>query len=131
MKVRISLAAFVMAVMWQVVGLSAAFSGSLLQVEGRLLKWEPQTSTNSTVITYSILTAPYLVPGNKSILSPSNCAAMHAFSDIVAQSPKLLSVPNCPRPIFQQQQWISPPRQKRNQLPRTALMRAKRMSAIT
>jgi hypothetical protein len=89
MKVRISLAAFVMAVMWQVVGLSAAFSGSLLQVEGRLLKWEPQTSTNSTVITYSILTAPYLVPGNKSILSPSNCAAMHAFSDIVAQSPKV------------------------------------------
>jgi hypothetical protein len=58
-------------------------------MEGRFLKWEASTPASGAVITYSVLNSPYSVPGNKSILSPSNCAAMHAFSDIVAQSPKV------------------------------------------
>jgi hypothetical protein len=66
---------------------ASAWGGPLLQLEGRLLKWQPQPPASGTVITYFILDAPYMVPGNKSILSPSNCAGMHAFSDIVAQSP--------------------------------------------
>lgn len=87
MRVRRILAAFILAATSQTIGISTAFSGSLLQFEGHLLRWEPQAASNRTVISYSILTADYSVPGNKSILSPSNCAAMHAFSDIVAQSP--------------------------------------------
>lgn len=66
-----------------------AAAGPLLQIDGGLLRWEPRPAESATVITYFILDAPYSVPSNKSILSPSNCAAMHGFSDIVAQSPGL------------------------------------------
>jgi hypothetical protein len=86
---RIAFVSIALAAASQVFGASAAYSGSLLQVEGRLLRWESPAPADGTAITYSILTAPYAVPGNKSILSPSNCAAMHAFGGILEQSPGL------------------------------------------
>lgn len=69
----------------------AAFAdaGELLRVQGHLMRWAPEAAGGKTVITYSILNSSYHVQSNKSILSPSNCAKMHAFADIVAQSPRV------------------------------------------
>ncbi len=67
---------------------SAAEAGSLLRVEGHVMRWAPQDQAPAaTTITYSILKGPYTVHSDRSILSPSNCAKMHAFDDIVAISP--------------------------------------------
>jgi len=68
-------------------GAAPASAGTLLEVNGHLLKWVSQERGSGTVITYAILTGPYTLPGGKRILSPDNCSAMHAFSDIVAASP--------------------------------------------
>ena len=64
-----------------------ADAAELLRVEGYLMRWAPEAAGGKTVITYSILQGAYRVKTRKSILSPSNCAKMHAFSDIVAKSP--------------------------------------------
>ncbi len=64
-----------------------ADAGALLKVEGHTMRWAPDAPGPATVITYSILKGPYTVQSDKSILSPSNCARMHAFADIVAISP--------------------------------------------
>ena len=66
-----------------------AEAGELLRVEGYLMRWAPEAAGGKTIITYSILQGAYHVKTRKSILSPSNCAKMHAFSDIVAKSPDL------------------------------------------
>ncbi len=65
----------------------SAEAGTLLRVEGRMIRWAPETLGATTVITYSILNSPYTVHSDKNILSPSNCARMHAFRDIVSSSP--------------------------------------------
>ncbi len=64
-----------------------ANAGELLRVGGHLMRWAPEAPGATTVITYSILTDAYNVQSNRSILSPSNCAKMHSFADIVAVSP--------------------------------------------
>jgi hypothetical protein len=66
-----------------------ADAGELLRIEGYLMRWAPEAAGGKTVITYSILQGAYRVKTRKSILSPSNCAKMHAFSDIVAKSPDI------------------------------------------
>ncbi len=66
-----------------------AEAGELLRVEGYLMRWAPEAAGGKTIITYSILQGAYHVKTRKSILSPSNCAKMHAFSDIVAKSPDI------------------------------------------
>jgi len=70
---------------------NAAFAGAgeLLRLEGHLMRWAPEAAGGKTVISYSILKGPYHVASSKSILSPSNCAKMHAFAHIVAKSPGL------------------------------------------
>ena len=65
---------------------SFARAGTLLQVEGHLMRWASENPDATTVITYSILTEPYNVQSGRSILSPSNCAKMHAFADILTAS---------------------------------------------
>jgi len=67
--------------------IGCANAGVLLQVQGHMMRWAPDAEGTTTVVTYSILTSPYQVQSKKSILSPSNCARMHAFADIVAISP--------------------------------------------
>ena len=64
-----------------------ADAGELLRVQGHLMRWTPQPAGGKTIVTYSILRGPYQVESGKNILSPSNCARMHAFADIVAKSP--------------------------------------------
>jgi hypothetical protein len=64
----------------------AAGAGSLLKVEGHMMRWTPQAERPATVITYSILQGPYTVQSDRSTLSPSNCARMHAFGDIAGTS---------------------------------------------
>ena len=66
-----------------------ADAGELLRVEGYLMRWAPEAAGGKTVITYSILQGSYHVKTRKSILSPSNCAKMHAFANIVAKSPDI------------------------------------------
>ena len=66
-----------------------AHAGELLRVQGHLIRWPSEAPIGRTVITYSILTGPYLVQNDKRILSPTNCAKMHAFADIVVKSPAL------------------------------------------
>lgn len=65
----------------------ATQAGVLLQVDGRPMRWSPEGPGKKTVITYALLSAPYTVQSNRSILSPSNCAHMRSFADIVAISP--------------------------------------------
>jgi hypothetical protein len=64
-------------------------AGPLLEVNGRVLKWLPQPSGAVIAITYAVLKGPYTLPDGKTILSPDNCSSMHAFADIVAQSPAI------------------------------------------
>ncbi len=64
-------------------------SGSLLQISGNVLRWEPPAPGAQTKITYAVLTASYSVPADKRVLSPDNCAAMRPFADIVSASPGL------------------------------------------
>ena len=61
-------------------------AGELLKVEGEIVKWGSSTLGGRTVLTYAMLSAPYAVPGDKHVLSPSNCGAMRPFADIVALS---------------------------------------------
>ncbi len=65
----------------------SAEAGTLLRVEGRMIRWASETPGATTVVTYAILNSPYTVHSDKNILSPSNCARMHAFGDIVSSSP--------------------------------------------
>jgi predicted Zn-dependent protease len=67
-----------------------AYAGELLRVQGHLMRWASEAPVGRTIITYSTLTGPYLVQTDKSILSPTNCAKMHAFADIAGKSPTLL-----------------------------------------
>lgn len=64
----------------------SAQAGTLLRVEGRMIRWAPEKPGATTVITYAILNSAYTVH-SENILSPSNCARMHAFGDIVSSSP--------------------------------------------
>ncbi|MBI4724021.1 MAG: matrixin family metalloprotease [Rhodomicrobium sp.] len=66
-----------------------ATGGSLLEVDGRYLKWDSRVPGAGTVITYAVLAGSYSLPPDKRILSPSNCSAMHAFGSIAAASPSL------------------------------------------
>ena len=66
-----------------------ASADELLQVEGASLKWLPTSSGAHTVISYALLTGAYVVPSDQRTLSPDNCGAMHAFSDIFAVSPDI------------------------------------------
>jgi hypothetical protein len=65
----------------------ASLAGELLRLDGHMMRWAPEAPGATTVVTYSVLTGPYTVRSSKSILSPSNCAKMHAFGDIVGVSP--------------------------------------------
>jgi hypothetical protein len=64
-----------------------ASAGTLLKVNGHILKWLPQSPGATTIITYAVLKGPYTLPGGKRILSPDNCSSMHAFDGIVSSSP--------------------------------------------
>jgi Matrixin len=68
-------------------GISAVRSSSLLEVNGHLLKWYPDAPGARTVITYAVLTGPYVLPDKERALSPDNCSSMHAFEGIVASTP--------------------------------------------
>jgi hypothetical protein len=48
------------------------------------MRGAPEVRSPATVITYSILKGPYIVQSARSILSPGNCARMHAFAVIAA-----------------------------------------------
>jgi len=83
------LAATGLAAMSVICSTPPAHAGELLRVQGHLMRWPSETPLERTVITYSILTGSYLVQNDKRILSPTNCAKMHAFGDIVGKSPAL------------------------------------------
>ncbi|HXW22433.1 MAG TPA: matrixin family metalloprotease [Rhodomicrobium sp.] len=83
------LAATGLAAMSVICSAPSAHAGELLRVQGHLMRWPSEAPVGRTVVTYSILTAPYLVQNDKRILSPTNCAKMHAFADIVGKSPAL------------------------------------------
>jgi hypothetical protein len=68
-------------------GAAPAGAGPLLEVNGRLLKWDSRAPGAATTVTYALLTGPYVLPDGKRILSPDNCSSMHAFADIVHSSP--------------------------------------------
>jgi hypothetical protein len=85
---KVSLLAM-LAVLSLVSDAGAGRAAALLQVQGRTMRWAPDTANPITVITYSILKGPYIVQSDKSILSPSNCAKMHAFAGILAATPGL------------------------------------------
>ncbi len=83
-----ALVSMVLAITLHILSLGKADAGALLQVEGSVLKWKSQEpGATTTKITYAVLTGPYTVPSDKSVLSPDNCGAMHAFANIVNVSP--------------------------------------------
>ncbi len=63
-----------------------ARAADLLRVDGIVVKWPPPSTGTTTVITYAVLSRPYLVVRSKKTLSPDNCGAMQPFSDIVGRS---------------------------------------------
>lgn len=67
-------------------GADAVRAADLLRVEGSIVKWPPPATGATTVITYALLSRPYMVARTKKTLSPDNCGAMQPFSDIVASS---------------------------------------------
>jgi predicted Zn-dependent protease len=83
------LAATGLAAMSVICSAQPARAGELLRVQGHLMRWASEAPVGRTIITYSTLTGPYLVQNGKSILSPTNCAKMHAFADIAGRSPTL------------------------------------------
>ncbi len=83
------LAATGLAAMSLICSAPPAHAGELLRLQGHLMRWPSETAAGRTIITYSILTGPYLVQNGKRILSPTNCAKMHAFADVVGTSPPL------------------------------------------
>lgn len=83
-----TLVAIVLAIASHLVGVNVACAEALLQVEGNVLKWVRPSGAH-TVISYAVLTGPYVVPSDQSTLSPDNCGAMHAFADIMAVSPDI------------------------------------------
>ncbi|MGO9171646.1 MAG: matrixin family metalloprotease [Rhodomicrobium sp.] len=64
-----------------------ASAGTLLEVNGHVLKWLSPSPGATTIVTYAVLRGPYTLPGGKRILSPDNCSSMHAFAGIVSSSP--------------------------------------------
>jgi hypothetical protein len=70
-------------------GAAPAGAGALLEVNGGPLKWVTPAAATVTRISYAVLAGPYTLPDGKTILSPDNCSSMHAFADIVAQSPAI------------------------------------------
>ncbi len=86
MKALLSIA---LAVALSFAGTGAARSGGLLEVNGSLLKWYPDSPGASTIVTYAILKEAYALPDKKRALSPDNCSSMHAFEGIVGSSPEI------------------------------------------
>jgi hypothetical protein len=84
-----ALVAIILTISLHILNMGVAEADGLLRVDGGVLKWERRPSGASNVITYAVLTGPYTVPSDKNTLSPDNCNAMHAFSDIVAASPNV------------------------------------------
>ena len=71
-------------------GIGTAGAETLLRVDGAFLKWAPSGSGPPTLITYAVLTGPYVLPGDRATLSPDNCGAMRPFADVVASSPAVV-----------------------------------------
>ena len=67
-------------------GADAVQAADLLQVEGSIVKWPAPSAATTTVITYAVLSEPYLVTRDTRTLSPDNCGSMLPFSGIVAGS---------------------------------------------
>jgi Matrixin len=65
----------------------SANGASLLEVNGRVLKWV-SSAQRKTPVTYAVLGGPYVLRHGNT-LSPDNCASMHAFADIVSTSSRL------------------------------------------
>ncbi len=63
-----------------------AQAANVLRVGGNIVKWTPQTTGETTVITYALLQGRYAVPSNMHTLSPDNCGVMRPFADVVAVS---------------------------------------------
>jgi len=61
---------------------------ALLRIDSGFLKWgKAAPGSGGTVLTYALLTTRFAALPGESRLSPDNCRAMHAFSDIVGRSP--------------------------------------------
>ena len=61
-------------------------AGEPLHFEGHVFRWPSLGSGQPTVITYARVADRYQVPNRQHIVSPDNCGAMHAFSDISSAS---------------------------------------------
>ena len=88
-RIMTRLAATGLAAMSVIWGAPPAHAGALLSVQGHLMRWPSEAPVGRTIITYSTLTDRYLVQNDKRILSPTNCAKMHAFADIVGKTSTL------------------------------------------
>ncbi len=83
------LAATGLAAMSVICSAPPAHAGELLRVHGHLMRWPSEAPAGRTIITYATLTGPYSVQNDERTLSPTNCAKMHGFADIVGKSSAL------------------------------------------
>ena len=81
-----ALAAIALLIGFCLFGVENADADTLLRVEGAIVKWPSPSSGSAPVITYAVLTGPFLLPGNAATLSPDNCGAMRAFADVFSAS---------------------------------------------
>lgn len=73
-------------VLASLVGAGQIAADELLLVDGGEVRWAPPSKGRVTVVTYTTLSKRFSLPDHKSTLSPDNCGAMGAFSDIVSGS---------------------------------------------
>jgi hypothetical protein len=60
-----------------------------LRIGERVLQWIRPSDVTTTTITYAVLTTNFVVPGDRTTLSPDNCGTMHPFDGIVGASPEV------------------------------------------
>ncbi len=76
----------IIAVLASLVGAGQIAADELLIFDGGEVRWPPPSEGRATVVTYTTLSKRFSLPDHKSTLSPDNCGAMGAFSDIVSGS---------------------------------------------
>jgi predicted Zn-dependent protease len=76
------------ALAWPVVAVAHA-NAEHLRVGDRVLRWSRSSDAALTTITYTVLTRDFVIAGDQPTLSPSNCASMQPFDNIVGASPEI------------------------------------------
>ena len=71
------------------IGRTESTAGALLKIDGSIVRWGAPSIEGPVVVTYFLLTGPYILPAGKRVMSPDNCGTMSSFATIVSEASKL------------------------------------------